>query len=122
MTESLLEIRHLSKSFPGLKALDDVSLEVGAGEIVALVGQNGSGKSTLVKVLAGVHQPDPGGPRWSSADGRGGEGELCTSSTRTSAWSARLTTVENLDLGRRARPRGRCCPRRCAPNSAGPRS
>jgi ribose transport system ATP-binding protein len=56
----LLDVRHLSKTFPGLRALDDVSLTVDAGEIAALVGQNGSGKSTLVKVLAGLHDPDPG--------------------------------------------------------------
>src|SRR4051812_29477267 len=57
---SLLDVRHLSMTFPGLRALDDVSLSVDAGEIVALVGQNGSGKSTLVKILAGLHDPDPG--------------------------------------------------------------
>ena len=56
----LLRVSGLSKSFPGLKALDDVSLTVGSGEIVAVVGHNGSGKSTLVKILAGVYQPDPG--------------------------------------------------------------
>ncbi len=56
----LLRVRGLSKSFPGLKALDGVDLDVNAGEIVAIVGHNGSGKSTLVKILAGVHQPDPG--------------------------------------------------------------
>src|ERR1700751_4589267 len=60
MPEQLLEIRQLSKTFPGLKALDDVSLSIAGGEILALVGQNGSGKSTLVKVLAGLHEPDPG--------------------------------------------------------------
>ncbi len=52
--------RRLSKTFPGQLALDDVDLDVGVGEIHALVGQNGSGKSTLVKILAGYHRPDPG--------------------------------------------------------------
>ncbi len=55
-----LRIEHLSKTFPGQVALDDVALDVGAGEVHALVGQNGSGKSTLIKILAGYHQPDPG--------------------------------------------------------------
>jgi ribose transport system ATP-binding protein len=57
---SLLVVSELSKSFPGLRALDDVSFELASGEILAVVGQNGSGKSTLVKTLAGVHEPDPG--------------------------------------------------------------
>lgn len=57
---ALLRVRSLSKTFAGVRALDNVDLEVHPGEIVALVGQNGSGKSTLVKVLAGLHQPDPG--------------------------------------------------------------
>lgn len=55
-----LEVANLSKSFGGQRALADVSLSLGPGEIRALVGQNGCGKSTLIKVLAGYHEPDPG--------------------------------------------------------------
>ena len=56
-----LRVRGISKTFAGSKALDDVSFDLFGGEVLAIVGQNGSGKSTLVKVLAGVHQADPGG-------------------------------------------------------------
>ncbi|HUK33180.1 MAG TPA: sugar ABC transporter ATP-binding protein, partial [Vicinamibacterales bacterium] len=56
----LLEMRGISKSFPGVRALDGVSLSVSAGEVHFLLGQNGAGKSTLIRVLYGAHHPDDG--------------------------------------------------------------
>jgi putative multiple sugar transport system ATP-binding protein len=55
MSEVILEMRNITKTFPGVKALDDVNFSVTQGEIHALVGENGAGKSTLMKVLSGVH-------------------------------------------------------------------
>ena len=56
----LLQVEQVSKSFPGVLALHDVSMEVLAGEVHGLVGENGAGKSTLMKILSGVYQPDGG--------------------------------------------------------------
>ena len=56
----LLEIRHISKRFPGVRALHDVHLSLHPGEVLAVVGENGAGKSTLMKILAGVQTPDAG--------------------------------------------------------------
>ena len=58
--EPLLRVSGISKTFAGTRALEDASLTVNRGEIVALLGENGAGKSTLIKILAGVHLPDAG--------------------------------------------------------------
>ncbi|WP_301107473.1 sugar ABC transporter ATP-binding protein [Sporosarcina sp.] len=60
MGSKALEMIGITKEFPGVKALDDVSIHVNRSEILALLGENGAGKSTLMKVLAGVHQPSEG--------------------------------------------------------------
>jgi ABC-type sugar transport system ATPase subunit len=60
VSEPLLSIRGLTKRFGGLVAVNDVSWDVSAGEIVALLGDNGAGKSTLIKCISGVYQPDEG--------------------------------------------------------------
>lgn len=56
----ILEIKHISKSFPGVKALDDISITVQKGTVHALMGENGAGKSTLMKCLFGIYSPDAG--------------------------------------------------------------
>jgi len=56
----LLEMRGITKRFPGVVALDQVDFKIHPGEIVALIGENGAGKSTLMKILGGVHQPSAG--------------------------------------------------------------
>ncbi|MGI1662588.1 sugar ABC transporter ATP-binding protein [Palleronia sp. KMU-117] len=55
-----LRLEHITKTFPGVRALDDVSFSVLPGEVHALMGENGAGKSTLMKVLGGIYQPDDG--------------------------------------------------------------
>lgn len=55
MTDYILEMRNISKEFPGVKALTDVNFQVEKGEIHCLIGENGAGKSTLMKVLSGVY-------------------------------------------------------------------
>ena len=55
MADILLEMKNITKTFPGVKALDNVNLQVERGEIHALVGENGAGKSTLMNVLSGIY-------------------------------------------------------------------
>lgn len=55
-----LRMEHITKRFPGVLASDDISLSVGEGEVLALVGENGAGKTTLMNILMGLYQPDEG--------------------------------------------------------------
>lgn len=64
MCEYVLQMKNISKAFPGVQALSNVSLNLKKGEILALVGENGAGKSTLMKVLSGVHHQDAGEIIW----------------------------------------------------------
>ncbi|MFF8476984.1 sugar ABC transporter ATP-binding protein [Streptomyces sp. NPDC015414] len=87
----LLSMTGITKSFPGVRALDGVDLDVQAGEVHCLLGQNGAGKSTLIKVLAGAHQPDGGTIHW-----RGGP---VTLRSPTAAMRLGIATIyQELDL------------------------
>ncbi|HEX6711945.1 MAG TPA: sugar ABC transporter ATP-binding protein [Thermoleophilaceae bacterium] len=96
--DRLLAVESLSKTFPGLRALDDVDFHVDSGEIVALVGQNGSGKSTIVKLLTGIYEPDPGAQISHSGSVHVIHQDL--------GLIPQLNTVENLDLVRQYGVRG----------------
>ncbi|MER6722148.1 sugar ABC transporter ATP-binding protein [Streptomyces halstedii] len=87
----LLTMSGITKSFPGVRALDGVDLQVQAGEVHCLLGQNGAGKSTLIKVLAGAHQPDGGSITW--------QGETVQLSSPITAMRLGIATIyQELDL------------------------
>ena len=105
MAELLVQMDGISKSFPGVHALDDARFELRPGEVHALVGENGAGKSTLMKILAGIYRKDAGtirsrarrsrSPRPRAAQDLGismihQELNLCPTSPspRTSSWAA----------------------------------
>ncbi|MDB5542049.1 MAG: hypothetical protein JWQ89_3776 [Devosia sp.] len=85
MTEPVLSIRHMVKRFGGLVAVNDVSLDINAGEVVALLGDNGAGKSTLIKCVSGVHLPDEGDIRF--------EGKVVSFPKPIDARSAGIETI-----------------------------
>ena len=111
MEKYLLELSGISKSFPGVKALDDVSFSLKAGEVHALLGENGAGKSTLMKIISGIYQRDSGSYRL--------EGHEIDELTPKKAQElgiaiihqelnmcTDLTVAENMFLGREAHARG----------------
>ncbi|MCY3876376.1 MAG: ATP-binding cassette domain-containing protein [Rhodobacteraceae bacterium] len=104
----LVEIRHMVKSFGGVKAVDDVSLHLDPGEILGLLGHNGAGKSTLIKVLSGVHQADSGdilmdGQPVSIRTTRDAKALGIETIYQNLALSENLDAVANLFLGREIR-------------------
>ena len=105
MTPPLVEMRNVSKRFGAIVALRQVSLSIGAGEVVGLVGDNAAGKSTLMKILSGVHGPDSGEIRLdgeprafaSPMDARGAGIEMVY---QDFALVPELSVTQNIFLGR----------------------
>ena len=100
----LLEMRGISKSFPGVKALDGVDVALHAGTVTALIGENGAGKSTLVKVLTGIYQPDAGdilvdGAPVRFADAQAAMRAGITAIHQETVLFDELTVAENIFLG-----------------------
>jgi ribose transport system ATP-binding protein len=111
---TILKFENISKTFSGTVALNNINLEVKKGEVHAICGENGAGKSTLIKILAGVHKPDPGACKMII------EGEEITTFTPIYSKSKGiaviyqeldlipyLTAVENIVLGNEPRVKGR---------------
>ncbi len=94
----LLEVRGVTKRFPGVKALQDVSLHVNRGEVLAVIGENGAGKSTLMKILAGIQMPDEGDVR---IDGRPVRIDSVEASLRlgVALIHQELNLADNLNIG-----------------------
>ncbi len=108
MPPPLLRLEHVTKRFPGVTALRDVSFEVAAGEVHGLLGENGAGKSTLLKIVAGAQRPDEGRMFW--------QGRPVTLASPHAAQSLGIVTIyqeltlvpdlsvaENVFIGREAR-------------------
>ena len=94
----LLEVKHISKSFPGVKALQDINISVNEGEVLCIAGENGAGKSTLIKVLSGLYIPEEGEIYF--------DGKLCQFRNPTDALDVGISVVyqehkliENLSVG-----------------------
>ncbi|GAB97371.1 ribose transport system ATP-binding protein [Kineosphaera limosa] len=111
MGEVLLRLEGVSKSFGGIKAVRDVSLDVRRGEVHVLLGENGAGKSTLIKMIAGVHEPDTGrivvdGKEVRIPDTRTSESLGIATIHQELNLVPELSVAENLTLGRTPRKFG----------------
>lgn len=105
MTTPLLEMRNISINFGGIKAVDDVSIDVMPGEVVGLLGHNGAGKSTLIKILAGAYKKDSGdiyvdGQKVEINNPRDARKYNIETIYQTLALSDNLDAASNLFLGR----------------------
>ncbi len=108
-SNGVLSLRDIRKTFGAVAALTDVSLDVGAGEVLALVGDNGAGKSTLVKILSGVHAPDSGTIQFESKTvtipGPAAAHRLGIATVfQDLALCENLNVIDNLFLGQELRP------------------
>ncbi len=106
----VLALRDITKTFPGVKALDGVSLELFPGQVTALIGENGAGKSTLVKTLTGIYQPDSGtihvaGAPVTFATAQDASHAGITAIHQETVLFDELTVAENIFIGHA--PRGR---------------
>ncbi len=108
--QPVLRLSGISKSFPGVRALSDVQLDLYAGQVTALIGENGAGKSTIVKVLTGIYQPDGGSieidgrpVHFPTADAAARHG--VTAIHQETVLFDELTVAENIFIGHA--PRGR---------------
>lgn len=105
MGQILMDICGISKVFPGVKALDDVSFQVCAGEVHALVGENGAGKSTLMNILSGVYPPNGGtilwkGDRLEPRDTRHAQRLGIAMIHQELSLATHLSVMENIFMGR----------------------
>ncbi|MBG1233281.1 sugar ABC transporter ATP-binding protein [Aestuariivirga litoralis] len=111
MTERLLAFENITKRFGGTVALNDVSLHLDAGEVLALLGENGAGKSTLIKSLAGIHTPDQGrilfkGEAYAHRPPRPNEKQRVAFIHQDLGLIEWMTVAENVGLGQRYSKRG----------------
>ena len=105
MSEYLLEMKNICKSFPGVKALQNVDFQLKAGEIHALLGENGAGKSTLIKVLGGIYHPEEGqilidGKQVSITDVKSAQENGISIIHQELVQVPHMTVAENIFLGR----------------------
>jgi len=110
MVAPLIELREITKQFPGVRALDRVSFAVREGEVHALLGENGAGKSTLIKILTGAYQPDSGTILWNGqpvrfADTRQSQSLGIVAIYQELSLYPDLTVAENIFMGHQPRTR-----------------